>query len=375
MVFLLTNDLVSPDGRVLIRKGAASPNGVFDTKTGDIYIDINAGDNNEGALLWTAAHEYTHFMRKYSPESFRKLADYLVKTYGESGYDVNKMIELQQQKAKDDGRTLSRDEAYEEMVADAMQTMFTDTDLISRLNELKQTDRTAWEKLRDFFKRIYDKITKAYEGLDAQSTEAAILRNMKDKMEEISGYFAEGLAEAGRNYQGKNESANEAQGLKFSIGNIVGKSGTEYGEGVHLDSVALDGLSEIERISTVKSYIKSLSGQVFSAVSPDGKQTQIIIAPSDKKYRKENGYRVFVSKDMLNFLNDKTKQEALVLVDELIETAKFVGQENAIHAHDWLDNNGKNKWDLWKTYLLNKNNTIWEASLCLLSLSRTWEIS
>ena len=372
---MLTNDLVSPDGRVLIKKGAASPNGVFDTQTGDIYIDINAGDNNEGALLWTAAHEYTHFMRKYSPESFRKLADYLVKTYGETGYDVNKMIELQQQKATDDGRTLSRDEAYEEMVADAMQKMFTDTDLISRLNELKQTDRTAWEKLRDFFKRIYDKITKAYEGLDAQSTEAAILRNMKDKMKEISGYFAEGLAEAGKNYQEKNESSNEAQGLKFSIGNIVGKSGTEYGEGVHLDSVALDGLSEIERISTVKSYIKSLSGQVFSAVSPDGKQTQIIIAPSDKKYRKENGYRVFVSKDMLNFLNDKTKQEALVLVDELIETAKFVGQENAIHAHDWLDNNGKNKWDLWKTYLLNKNNTIWEASLCLLSLSRTWEIS
>ena len=39
-------------------------NGWYDTRTGDIYIDINSGLNGEGVMLFTAAHELTHFIRQ-----------------------------------------------------------------------------------------------------------------------------------------------------------------------------------------------------------------------------------------------------------------------------------------------------------------------
>ena len=34
-----------------------------------------------------------------------------------------------------------------------------------------------------------------------------------------------------------------------------------------------------------------------------------------------------------------------------------------VYPHGWLDNNGQNDWDYWKTYIQDKNNTIWEATL------------
>ncbi|MBQ5717169.1 MAG: hypothetical protein IIV63_05280, partial [Clostridia bacterium] len=43
--------------------------------------------------------------------------------------------------------------------------------------------------------------------------------------------------------------------------------------------------------------------------------------------------------------------------------ATFKEQEPAKHNHGWLDNNGQNEWDVWTTYIQDKENTIWEAKL------------
>ncbi len=62
-------------------------------------------------------------------------------------------------------------------------------------------------------------------------------------------------------------------------------------------------------------------------------------------------------------INNEVKQEAVVLVDELINTSKFKSTDPAKHAHSWLDNNGQNTWDVWTTYIQDKNNAIWETIL------------
>ena len=46
-----------------------------------------------------------------------------------------------------------------------------------------------------------------------------------------------------------------------------------------------------------------------------------------------------------------------------METAQRLVDESAKHRHGWLDNNGNNKWDIWTTYIQDKENTIWEAKL------------
>ena len=50
-------------------------------------------------------------------------------------------------------------------------------------------------------------------------------------------------------------------------------------------------------------------------------------------------------------LLEKEKQESLILIDEIISAATFKEPEPAKHKHGWLDNNGKNEWDVWTTHI------------------------
>ena len=52
-----------------------------------------------------------------------------------------------------------------------------------------------------------------------------------------------------------------------------------------------------------------------------------------------------------------------MLADELIATSRYEGRKKAGYPHDWLDNNGKNDWQYWTTYIQDKNNTVWKATL------------
>ena len=147
-----------------------------------------------------------------------------------------------------------------------------------------------------------------------------------------------------------------------SLREIVGEDGTNYGVGVYLDSQKLAILSEEKRESEVIKHIKNLGGHTFSAFDNDGNEIKIKIAPNTR-YETEKGSRERANRHLTNFLANKEKQESLMLIDEIIGSATFKGKEPATKAHGWLDNNGKNEWDVWTTYIQDKENTIWEAKL------------
>ena len=75
--------------------GKSSPNGFF-KEDGTIYIDINAGMNGEGLILYTASHELIHLMRAQAPTEFKALADFLVKEYNEKGKSVDALVKQRQ---------------------------------------------------------------------------------------------------------------------------------------------------------------------------------------------------------------------------------------------------------------------------------------
>ena len=77
----------------------------------------------------------------------------------------------------------------------------------------------------------------------------------------------------------------------------------------------------------------------------------------------EKGKRERANRHLTNLIFAEEKQESLILIDEIINSATFKGKEPANHTHDWLDNKGKNEWDVWTTYIQDKENTIWEAKL------------
>ena len=208
-------------GRVLsediggLKKGVAAPNGFYDPKTGDIYIDVNAGNNGEGTVLFTAAHEVTHFVKQWSPNKFNDLANFLVQEYHGAGISVDGLVREQMRKGS--SRHLSYDEAFEEMVADSMQTMFTDGNLAAKLMDLKTRDKTLFDKIMDFVKKLQTGINKVYARYTPDSEEAKALSQIKGAVDRLADTFAEGITAATENYNAtdaSNLSAKEIKDLK-----------------------------------------------------------------------------------------------------------------------------------------------------------------
>ena len=194
-----------------------APNGFY--RDGVIHLDIHAGDNGQGTVLFTAAHEMTHFIREWSPEKFRVLADTLMEGYAGADTNVEQLINEKIAAYRDTDETLSFEQAFEEVVADSMETMLSDGSFAERIQKLKQQDRTLWEKIRDWFVSMADSIRKAYESLKPDSREGKLVAQMVDTAEKLKELFAEATVDAAGNLQrAEKNTAGEAMntGTKFS---------------------------------------------------------------------------------------------------------------------------------------------------------------
>ena len=176
-------------------------NGWYDPKDGSIHIDLYAGADGRGTMLFTAAHELTHLIKDRSDAKFKILADFLMQEYGKAGVNVDLLVREQIKKAKRNGRTISYKEAYEEMVCDSMETMLSDGNVVEKLAKLKQKDRTLWEMIKDFISELAAKIRAVYDGLNPDSVEGNYVKDMVDAVDQLQNLFTEALVEASENYQ------------------------------------------------------------------------------------------------------------------------------------------------------------------------------
>lgn len=181
-------------------KGQKAPNGFYDRPSDAIYLDINAGNNGEGTILWTLAHELTHSISYKNRDNFRKLASAVFDALGNAGADIEKLAYNQMAKSERAGHSIDFDTAIEEVVSDAMSEVFTrDGGIEAFAQNIKKADKTLWQKIKEFFKGLAARITKAYQGLDAQSKEAEYMRKVTEGIDKINRLFAEGLVEVGQN--------------------------------------------------------------------------------------------------------------------------------------------------------------------------------
>lgn len=227
----------------------------------------------------------------------------------------------------------------------------------------------------DAIKGIVDKYVENYDSSLEQKALNHIVENWDSVPKRIRDLKKQGTAKAKSTKKSIDTLANEtlsaqpkqevleSKGDKFSLRQIIGEDGTNYGVGVYLDSTLLTDLTDDERITMVKEYIKEIGGSTFSAFDKNGDEVDVYIVESHKKFKNSKGKKVFVNQHLTNYLKNPTKQETIALVDELIFAAKQGNPEPAHHPHDWLDNNGQNDWEYWTTYIQDKENTIWEATL------------
>ena len=194
------------------QKGA--PNGWYDKATGKIYIDLHAGASARGTMLFTIAHELTHFIHQWSPAKFNILADIVVSRSNLKG-EVSQRIQEKMRKAKERGNPISYELAYEEVIADSMETILKSGRVMEMVADIKQQDRGLWQKICDWFKKIADymkRLVAAYEGVDPDSYEGKTVTEVENIIRELEKVFAEGLVDASENFHGTEKNTTQDGG-------------------------------------------------------------------------------------------------------------------------------------------------------------------
>lgn len=346
-------------------------NGHYDPKTNTIYLSPDAGKNGQRTILWTASHELVHAVKEAGVDDFNLLADTLMEAYGKKGVNIDALVAIEQEKAARAGAELSFRDAYEEVVAQAMQDFLTDSEqgFFRTMQTLEAKKPGIGEILLEAIQKIFRRIAGIYNGMKPTDAAYAYVGRMNEELGRMYEIMTRALTgEAAASQQSTKadtkKAASKEGGVKAQIREIIDVDGNSFGKGVYLDSTLLSGLSEAERKKMVTLYVKELGGTVFEARRADGTIVPVKIAEPDLKFVNDKGKKTYVNRDLSSkFTNRSVKQEAVALVDELVTTSSFRKKEKARHPHGWLDNDGKNRWERWTTYLQDKNNTVWEASL------------
>lgn len=179
--------------------GGKNLNGWYNQDTGEIYLDVNAGGNYSGTVLFTLAHEMTHFIKQWSPAKYRTLSGYLFEQLAARGENVETLI---QRKMAATGQ--SYEVAAEEVVADAMETILVSGNVAETIAEIRQKDASLADKILQFLKDFVAKLKaslQAYRGVAPDSTEGRMVAELEeDVIRKLEQLWAEAAVEAGDAY-------------------------------------------------------------------------------------------------------------------------------------------------------------------------------
>lgn len=179
---------------------------------GTVYLDVNAGMNSvesgQRTIVLTAAHEMTHFIRENSEAGYIALREFITDRLMQQGLDIEELVT---QKRARESRELSYDEAVEEVIADACETVLTEP---TAIQQLASDNMPLAKKIRKWLNDFFRKIKSAFAGLEAVHDEA---KAMTDYMDELRAMWDDALSDAVRNRANKNAAENGGGAIRYSI--------------------------------------------------------------------------------------------------------------------------------------------------------------
>ena len=175
-------------------------------KNGTLYLDINAGRDRvamgETAILKTAAHEITHYIKEGSPEQYEVLKNFVVsKLTREKGISFDDLVTDKQRREPG----LSYEEAVDEVVADACEMMLKDSKAVE---QLARENRSLAERIRQWIRKWVRSLKAAMEGLTADRPESRAMMQYAQELQEI---WDNALVDAVRNGRGTVETDTRLQ--------------------------------------------------------------------------------------------------------------------------------------------------------------------
>ena len=324
---------------------------------------IQIAADSDSPILNVTAHEITHRMQDLSPAEYRKFRQAALEyKMQEAGADTEaEIVEKYMAAAESEGVTLTRDGVMDELAADFAGDMLDDAELFSKF---AKENRTAAQKLLDSLKEFLSKVKSLFTGKYRDMAAQEAYGKNYAELEDLAKQWQAAFDAASQQAEKAKTAAGEGGGARYSLKTIVGDSGKNYGIGVYLDSALLENLTVKEREQMVKERVKELGGQHFTAYDGNGNAVDVQIAAPNARFVNKNGKSVPVNKDLATKnRGSRIKQEAVVLADELVSAARYKKSRPANYPHGWLDDNGRNEWAEWKTYIQDKENSVWEATL------------
>lgn len=173
--------------------------GVYQTADGKIRIDLNAY-SGRGLALNAMSHELVHFIKQWSPDRYRTMADIVGNAYGNTQMSMHQRVLREQARLKRiRGTEVSYDEAYDEVVANALNRMLDDGTVLDRIAEIRKVDGGLADKMIDCIRKFIKRFAKVFSDNESLFYDTEDLMQFKDTVEELRGMFAEALVEASDN--------------------------------------------------------------------------------------------------------------------------------------------------------------------------------
>ena len=246
------------EGRVY----AGTANAYYDRSDGTIHVALDA---EGGAYLFFAVHELTHRLRAENADAYAALEAFVLNrleaselygalAQGEGGTLEERIASVRALYAAR-GQELSRGEAIEEIVCDAIPVILTDEQAV---RELVRTDRTLAERIRDFFEEFYQELVRQLAGVvygSGNRAEAAALMNDAETVRELAELFKTAL-----------ESSAD---LQYELLTEAGSAIEEAGTAEHKRFSAKDDRAASIK-EQIRAYAEKLNGMQAVAVIESG---------------------------------------------------------------------------------------------------------
>lgn len=245
--YIYESEYSKKDGRKYVDKdgNVITDSGYYDPRDNSIHIDLHAGQNGEGTMLYTASHELVHWIKKSAADQFEALKEFVLGSLKKEGVQIDTLIEKQINKAKENGRDMDRDGAIEEIVADACMTVLTTDAGIKAVTNLKTENKGLWNALKRFFTQFFNRIDKMYKGVKVDSEEGQYLADMHETAKKLRDLFVEGASKAAETNktetkQTKTETAERKSSARAGTVDSNGNALTEQQQAYFKDSKVRD---------------------------------------------------------------------------------------------------------------------------------------
>lgn len=194
-------------------------------RNGTVYLDVHAGatkTTEQSAILLTAAHELTHYLRENNAEAYTELQDFVMQHLIESGTDIET---LAKKKVDKERGLISMEDAAEEVIADSCEMMLENTQVPQMM---AKENPGLFAQIREWLTEFAAKLRRAFEGVQARSAEA---QAMMQYAEELQQMWDNALAGAAQNTRNNTQNArNNAQAEADNETNTA-NNGTTSGRG------------------------------------------------------------------------------------------------------------------------------------------------